>query len=142
MFQCGWFRMLSIWGLGKHVHSITYHNCHILHVHEPNYLEFNTCLHNNNNVGCIHLCFVKNHTWKSHHNWNMTKIKPKKNGNNVVFVHSNIIFESQRKVIISHHIFLLPPFTYMSNKLHPIKTLANPIHFQSFRNLFTSIHAS
>jgi hypothetical protein len=37
---------------------------------------------------------------------------------------------------------LLPPFTYMSNKLHPIKTLANPIHFQSFRNLFTSIHAS
>jgi hypothetical protein len=23
---------------------------------------FNTCLHNNNNVGCIHLCFEKNHT--------------------------------------------------------------------------------
>ncbi len=24
---------------------------------------FNSCLHNNNNVGCIHLCFVKNHSW-------------------------------------------------------------------------------
>ncbi len=104
---------------------------------------FNTCLHNNNNVGCVHLWLVKNHTWKSHQNWNMTKIKPKTNGNNVVFVHFNTTFWITKK---SNHFmpyFLAATFyIHMSNKLHPIKTLANPIRFQSFRNLFTSIHAS
>ncbi len=103
---------------------------------------FNTCFHNNNNVGYIHMCFVKNNTWKSHQNWNMTKIKPKKNGNNVVFVHSNKTFWITNK---SNHFmpyFLAATFyIHMSNKLHPIKTLANPIHFRSFKNMFISIHA-
>ncbi len=59
----------------------------------------------------------------------------KKSGNNVVFVHSSITFWIINK---SNH--FMPPFTCMSNKLHPTKTLVNPIHFQSFRNLFTSMH--
>ncbi len=96
---------------------------------------FNTYFHNNNNVGCIYLCFVKNHTWKFHQNWNMTKIRPKKMEIMLYLFIITLFFESQT------HIFLLPPFTYMSNKLCPIKTLTNPIHFQNFRNLFTSIHA-
>ncbi len=102
---------------------------------------FNTCLHKNN-VGCIHLYFVKSHTenhikietWpKSNLKWMETML---------YFFILILLFESQTKIIISCHIFLLPRFTYMSNKLHLIKTLANPIHFWSFRNLFTSIHAS
>ncbi len=40
-----------------------------------------------------------------------------------------LIYFFESKTIISCHIFLLPCFTYMSNKLHLIKTLANPIHF-------------
>ncbi len=33
----GW---VSTWGLGKQcVHVATYPNCHILHVHEPNYFQ-------------------------------------------------------------------------------------------------------
>jgi hypothetical protein len=42
VFQCvsmGGLRWVSIWGLRKHVHSTTYHNCHILHVHESNYFQ-------------------------------------------------------------------------------------------------------
>ncbi len=38
---------------------------------------FNTYLHNNNNVSCIHFYFVKNHIWKLHRNLNVTKIIPK-----------------------------------------------------------------
>jgi hypothetical protein len=118
------------------VFALTFnHICAITHA-------FNTYLHNNNNVGSIHLYFVKSQTWKSHQNWHMTKIKPKKNGKNVVFIHSNITFWITNKSNHFMSYFLLPCFTYMSNKLHPIKTLVDPIHFESFRKLFTNIHAS
>jgi hypothetical protein len=71
----------------------------------------------------------------------MTKIRPKKNGNNVVFVHFNITFWITNNHFMPY--FLVAMFyMYMSNKLHPIKTLVDPIHFWSFRKKFTNIHAS
>jgi hypothetical protein len=96
-FDVGGLGWVSTWGLGKHVHSTTYPNCPSVFALTCNYIcarthAFNTYLHNNNNMGSIHSYFVKNQTFKSHQNWNMTKIKPKKNGKNVVFVHSNITF--------------------------------------------------
>ncbi len=64
---------------------------------------------NNNNVSCMHLYFVKNHIWILHRNLNVTKIIPKNNGNDI-FIHCNITFWSQKNLIISCHIFLLPCF--------------------------------
>jgi len=84
----------------------------------------------------------ENHTWKLHHNLNVTKIRPKKNRNNVVFAHSSITFWITNKSSHFMPYFLLPLFAYMLNKLHPTKTLVNPINFQRFKNLFTNIHAS
>jgi hypothetical protein len=39
-FTVGGLRWISTWGLGKQsVDVATYPNCHILHVHEPNYFH-------------------------------------------------------------------------------------------------------
>jgi hypothetical protein len=38
-FNGGGLGWVSTWGLGKHVHSTTYPNCHILYVHEPSYFQ-------------------------------------------------------------------------------------------------------
>jgi hypothetical protein len=38
-FNVGGLGWVSTLGLGKHVYSTTYPNCHILHVHKPNYFQ-------------------------------------------------------------------------------------------------------
>jgi hypothetical protein len=101
---------------------------------------FNTWLHNNNNVGCIHLYFVKNHIWKLHENWNVTKITPKNNGNDV-YVHYNITFSITKKSNYFMPYFFTTMFCIHVKQTTSNKDIGRSHPFSNVYNLITTIHA-